>query len=75
MAPPQQPKTTYVEGAALKPFYSGAACRLSPDGVSLATTNGEEAHVVDARGGAVLATLPGDSEPLTALCFGCAPSP
>jgi len=65
------PKTGYAAGAALRPFFTGAAARLSPDGSCLAATCGEEAHVVDSRGGGLLAVLEGDSEPLTALAFGC----
>ena len=71
MPAPPAPKTGYAAGAALRPFFTGAAARLSPDGSCLAATCGEEAHVVDSRGGGLLAVLEGDSEPLTALAFGC----
>jgi len=74
MPAPPAPKTGYAAGAALRPFFTGAAARLSPDGSCLAATCGAEAHVVDSRGGGLLAVLEGDSEPLTALAFGCGAS-
>ena len=71
MPSPAAPRSGYAPGSQLRPFFTGAAARLSPDGARLATTCGEEAHVLDARDGRVLATLGGDSEPLTALAWRC----
>ena len=62
-------RTSFAPEAALTPFFSGGAARLSPDGRTLAAACGDDAQLVDAAGGTVVATLPGDSEPLTALAF------
>ena len=65
-------RTAYTQGQSLKPFLSpGGVARLSPHGLVLATVCGEDAHLVDPASGAVLATLDGDSEPVTALTWRC----
>jgi hypothetical protein len=69
--PPSALRTSYAPGAALTPFFSGGAARLSPDGRTLAAPCGDDAQLVDANGGTVLATLTGDTEPITALAFRC----
>lgn len=61
---------TYAPCAALRPFLSpGGAVALSPDGALVLAAHGADASLVDAATGALLATLPGDTEPVTALCF------
>jgi hypothetical protein len=67
--PPSALRTSYAEEASLLPFFSGGAAKLSPDGRTLAAACGDDAQLVDAAGGAVRATLTGDSEPVTALAF------
>jgi hypothetical protein len=66
-------RSSYEPDASLTPFFSGGAARLSPDGRTLAAACGDDAQLVDAAGGAVRATLTGDSEPITALAFRRAP--
>jgi hypothetical protein len=69
-------RTAYTQGQSLKPFLSpGGVTRLSPHGLVLATVCGEDAHLVDPASGAVLATLDGDSEPVTALTWRCVSLP
>jgi hypothetical protein len=67
--PPAALRSSFAPETALTPFYTGGACRLSPDGRTLATACGDDAQLVDAAGGTVVATLTGDSEPVTALAF------
>lgn len=70
MAPPAL-RSSYADEASLRVFFTGGVARLSPDGTLLASMNGDDATLVEARGGAVVATLEGDSEPLTALAYRC----
>ena len=62
-------RSSFAPDGALVPFYTGGPARLSPDGRVLAAACGDDTQLVDAAGGAVLATIPGDSEPITALAF------
>ena len=62
-------RCSFASDGALVPFYTGGPARLSPDGRVLAAACGDDAQLVDAAGGAVLATVPGDSEAVTALAF------
>jgi hypothetical protein len=64
-------RTSFADDGKLVPFYTGGPARLSPDGRVLAAACGDDAQLVDAAGGAVLATIPGDSEAITALAFRC----
>jgi len=63
-------RTAYAQGPSVKPFLTpGGSARIAPDGAVLATSCGDDAHLVDAACGTLLATLAGDSEPVTALAW------
>ncbi|PSC70582.1 transducin beta 3 isoform B [Micractinium conductrix] len=62
-------KQNYRVRQRLEVFYTGGSVRLSADGRLLACACADEVKVVDAASGTVVQTLPGDSEPVTALGF------
>ncbi|KAK9810337.1 hypothetical protein WJX72_008955 [[Myrmecia] bisecta] len=68
MNEPPTSKLTYKPRVKLEVFYTGGSVVLSRQG-QLACACGDEVKVVDAANGAVLHTLPGDTEPVTALAF------
>eukprot|EP00892_Ulva_mutabilis_P006443 jgi/Ulvmu1/4170/UM019_0149.1 len=52
----------------LSAFYTGGSVAVHPDGTDLICVCGDELKVVNRESGAVTRSLPGDSEPLTAMC-------
>eukprot|EP00873_Tetraselmis_striata_P034175 jgi/Tetstr1/454439/TSEL_041339.t1 len=66
-----RPARTYraAEGERLQRFFTGGPIRLAADGALLATACAEDVKVVEYATGAVQRTLPGDSEPITALAI------
>ncbi|CAK0748051.1 hypothetical protein CVIRNUC_001810 [Coccomyxa viridis] len=63
-----KPKTAYRPHARLEVFYTGGSVCMSGSGL-LACACNDEIKLVDAASGEVKATLPGDTEPVTALAF------
>jgi len=51
------------------PSFAGSVA-ISPDGGRVACACGDEVKVLELATGRVLRTLPGDEEPVTAICFG-----
>uniref|UniRef100_A0A383VI50 U3 small nucleolar RNA-associated protein 13 C-terminal domain-containing protein n=1 Tax=Tetradesmus obliquus TaxID=3088 RepID=A0A383VI50_TETOB len=64
-----QPKAVYEPVTKLEPFYTGGAVRVTRDHKHLACACGDEVKVLDVATGTVTKTLPGDSEPITALAI------
>ncbi|KAL6770716.1 hypothetical protein ACKKBF_B32345 [Auxenochlorella protothecoides x Auxenochlorella symbiontica] len=62
-------KTNYRIESSLEVFYTGGPAALFPDGDRLACACGDETKIIDLETGAVLRSLPGDSEPVTALAI------
>lgn len=63
-------KKNFKASAALELFYTGGPVALSPDATSVACACSDDIKIVDVETGKVTATLKGDSELVTALCFG-----
>ena len=62
-------RKTYVAKASLEVFYTGGPCRLSHDGTMVAAACHEAVNIVEVGTGKVVHNLPGDTEPITALCW------
>lgn len=62
-------KTTYRIQSTLEVFYTGGPAALFPDGIHLACACADEVKIVHLESGAIIQTLPGDSEPVTALAI------
>ncbi|KAG6550306.1 hypothetical protein Mapa_008267 [Marchantia paleacea] len=63
-------KKNFKASAALELFYTGGPVALSPDAKSVACACSDDVKIVDVETGKVNATLKGDTELVTALCFG-----
>lgn len=62
-----QPKVTYRAKRKLEAFYTGGAVRLTPDGSHLVCACSDEVKITEVATGNVVRTIPGDTEPITAL--------
>ena len=62
-------RKTYAAKASLEVFYTGGPCRLSHDGTMVAAACHEAVNIVEVATGKVVHNLPGDTEPITALCW------
>eukprot|EP00775_Hariotina_reticulata_P012079 gene12079-12219_t len=64
-----QPKAVYEAISKVEAFYTGGAVRVTRDNQHIACACGDEVKVLDVATGTVAQTLPGDSEPITALAI------